>query len=121
MSKINILKNYRLVYLASPYTKYYLGQEVAFEQIAVYAGKLIQHGVAVYAPIVHTHPIATRSNLDPGNHDVWLPIDETMMRLADALCVVTMPGWDQSDGIAHERMFFRRQNKPEYFIAPEDL
>lgn len=111
------LTRHRLVYLGSPYTKYAAGLDAAFRDVAAIAAQMLQDGVKVYSPITHTHPIAIHGNLDPRNHDIWLPFDQAMMDAADAMCIADMDGWRESYGVQYEIDYFRWQGKPVYFRA----
>lgn len=111
------LTRHKLVYLGSPYTKYRTGLDAAFRDVAAIAAQMLHEGVRVYSPIAHTHPIAIHGNLDPRNHDIWLPFDQAMMDAADAMCIADMDGWRESYGVQYEIDYFRRQGKPVYFRA----
>lgn len=116
-----VLTQYRLCYLATPYTKYHLGLDAAFVHAAEITAKLIRKGVRVYSPIAHTHPAAIHGGIDPLDHAIWLPFDEAMMDAADCLIVARMKGWDESFGVKHEIEFFRRDRKPVVHIDPVTL
>jgi hypothetical protein len=109
------LTRHRLVYLGSPYTKYASGLDAAFQDVCAIAADLIKEGVKVYSPIAHTHPIAIHGNLDPRNHDIWLPFDQAMMNAADAMVIADMDGWRESYGVRFEIETFQRAGKPVYF------
>lgn len=116
------LENFRLCYLATPYSKYKGGDLVsAFEDAAALAAELLAAAVRVYSPIAHTHPLAMHGNLDPLDHSIWLPFDEAMMDAADCLIVAHMDGWDSSFGIAHEVEFFTKAGKPIFDLDPVTL
>lgn len=115
------LAQYRLCYLATPYTKYRAGINTAFAEAARIAALLLTTGVRVYSPIAHTHPLAIYGNLDPLDHSIWLPFDEAMMDAADCLIVARMDGWEESYGIKHEIEFFARDSKPIVHIDPVTL
>lgn len=115
------LAGYRLCYLATPYTKFHLGIECAFEDASALAARLLVIGVHAYSPIAHTHPIAIHGNLDPRDHSIWLPFEERMMDAADVLIVAMMPGWNKSKGVAHEVDFFKKDGKPIYLLNPSNL
>lgn len=110
-----------LLYLATPYSRYPGGIERAFQDAAELAARLLTAGYRVYSPIAHTHPIAIHGGLDPLDHTIWLPFDETMMLAADAILVAHMEGWQASKGIAHEIAFFRDHGKPILNVDPETL
>lgn len=108
-----------LCYLATPYSKYPLGIEQAFEDAAALAAALVRAGIKVYSPIAHTHPIAVHGGIDPLDHAVWMPFDEAMMAKADLLIVAQMTGWEESKGIAIEIEVFERARKPIFLFDPE--
>ena len=103
-------------YLATPYSKWADGLDAAFREAARVAGEMLKRGEVVYSPIAHTHPIAIEGKIDPLDHSIWLPFDGAMMRAAEGIYVVQMPGWDKSKGIAHEIEAFREMGKPLRFV-----
>lgn len=110
-----------LWYVSTPYSRYPGGIENAFQDAAELTGRLIKAGVRAYSPIAHTHPIAMHGNIDPLDHNIWLPFDEAMMAVCDGIIVAQLPGWDQSYGINYEVDVFERAEKPVRFIDPESL
>jgi nucleoside 2-deoxyribosyltransferase len=111
------LTRFKLVYLGSPYTKYAAGIEQAFRDVSEIAAEMLRDGVKVYSPIAHTHPIAVYGNLDPLNHEIWLPFDQAMMDAAEAMVIADMSGWQDSYGVKYEIDYFRAAGKPVYFRA----
>lgn len=116
-----VLAQYRLCYLATPYSKYAGGIDLAFAEAARLAALLLTSGVKVYSPIAHTHPLALYGNLDPLDHTIWLPFDEAMMEACDCLIVARMRGWAESHGVRHEIEFFAAEKKPVIHIDPVTL
>lgn len=110
------LAAFPLVYLATPYTKYEPGIEAAFMDAAALAAKLLKHGVKVYSPISHCHPMSQYGGIDPKDHSIWLPYQEAMMRVCDAVLVAQLRGWRESYGVAHEIAFFEDQRKPILYL-----
>lgn len=110
-----------LCYLATPYTKYPAGIEQAWIDAAKVTGALLLAGVKCYSPIAHTHPIAIHANIDPLNHDIWMPFDQAMMEVCSALIVAQLPGWDKSYGVKFEIDHFERAGKPIFDLIPETL
>lgn len=109
-------------YMATPYSTYPSGIDRAFIDAAIAAGEFIKHGINVYSPITHTHPIAVNSNMDPYSHDIWMPLDEQMMENAHGLIVLKMPNWQASKGISMEVEFFTVKFKPIIYMEyPLDL
>lgn len=111
----------KLIYLATPYSKYPDGITMGFVEAARLTGKLLEAGYRVYSPIAHTHPIAMYANIDPYNHDIWLPFDGIMMEKSDVLLIARMEGWDKSFGIKHEIEVFQAAGKPIKFLNPQSL
>lgn len=107
-------------YLATPYSKYPKGQMWAFVDAAKLAGKLLQRGVPLFCPIVHSHPIAIHGGIDGLDHDFWIPADRPMMDAAGGLLVGKLEGWEDSDGICEEINIFNAAMKQVEFIDPND-
>ena len=105
-------------YLASPYSKYPAGLEAAFQEVCRQTALLIRHGIPVYSPIAHTHPIAIHGGMDPLDHGIWLPADLPLMRAAHGLIVCQMATWDQSYGIGEEIKEFTKLGLPIIYMEP---
>lgn len=120
MIGLESLTKYKLCYLATPYSKYKPGIHMAFVEASIFAARLLQHGIKVYSPIAHTHPLAIYGNIDPLDHSIWIPFDEAMMEVSEALLVAMMEGWHGSKGITHEINFFERAGKPIEYL-PGDM
>lgn len=121
MNQPAALKQYRRVYLATPYSKFHLGLQEAWKGAVELTAKLLHAGISAYSPIAYTHPIALMGNFDPLDHNIWLPFDHSQMEDADALVVATMQGWDDSYGVGVEIEFFRKAGKPVYLLHPVTL
>lgn len=113
---IKHLKRYSLVYLATPYSKYKKGIEWAFIDAATLAGRMFLQGVPVYCPIAATHPMAIYGGIDPYDGKLWLPLDEKVMAICEALVVADLQGWEESSGVAHERRYFAERGRPAYLL-----
>ena len=111
----------KLIYLATPYSKYDAGLSMAFVDASRLTARLLKEGYRVYCPIAHTHPIAMYGNVDPYDHDIWMTFDQAMMDKADILLIAKMQGWEQSKGIAIEMDVFCRVGKPILYLGPETL
>ena len=110
-----------IAYLATPYSKFPGGIKRAFVEASKLAARLMLAGVKVYSPIAHTHPLAVYGDIDPLDHYIWLPFDETMMTLASNLIVAHMHGWQESKGIKHEIEFFEKASKPIFDLDIKTL
>lgn len=110
-----------MAYLATPYSKYPKGIELAFRDACKITARLLRLGMKVYSPIAHTHPIAVHGKIDPYDHKIWMPFDKAVMDRSDVLLVAKMDTWDQSYGIAEEIKIFTAAGKPIYYLDPETL
>jgi hypothetical protein len=94
---------------------------LAFIAAARLAGHLMRAGINCYSPIVHTHPIPIRGGVDPLDHSIWMPFDESMMHAADNLLVAHLPTWETSYGISLEVEIFKKAGKPIFDVDPDTL
>lgn len=109
-----------LFYLATPYSNYEGGLEKAYRDARLIAARFVKQGVAIYSPIVHSHPIARIGGIDPLDHEIWLSIDDPIMRAADALIVAMLRGWETSMGVRHEIEHFLAAGKPIVYHDPRE-
>lgn len=108
-------------YLATPYSKHPDGLVEAFLQAVEQAALLIKAGIPVFCPIAHTHPIAVMGDLDPYDHDIWLPADRPFMEAAKGIIVCKLEGWDESFGIKKEIEAFTAAIKPVIYMEPDEV
>lgn len=110
-------------YLATPYSKWKLGMEDAYQMACREAALLFEAGLSVFSPIAHAHSVAKygeidlRHNFDGGTVD-WLAIDKPFMDAAHGIIVCMMDGWQESRGIKYEIQTFERAGKPIHWMAP---
>ena len=112
------LRKHKCIYLASPYSMFKGGPEMAWAEASKVAGDLIAEGVTVFSPVAHSHSVCEHSDLDPLDHELWLEQDEFFMDACDALAIAMFTGWENSYGIRQERDYFEAHHKPVYFIDP---
>jgi hypothetical protein len=113
-----LLRKYKCVYLASPYSLHRGGPEMAWAEASKLAGDLIAEGVRVFSPIAHSHSVCEHADLDPMDHDLWLEQDEFFMDACCALVVAQFAGWQDSYGISEEMHWFRDAKKPIHYLDP---
>jgi hypothetical protein len=106
---------YPYFYMATPYRKYPGGLDAAALRAEELAAELIDRGVNVYSPIVHSHALARHTRLSPMD-DRWLDIDMAFMRPAQGLIIVKMPNWEISSGIAGEQSWFKVFQRPIFLL-----
>lgn len=105
-------------YLATPYSKYPGGHELAAELSSLKAAKLLEARVPTFAPIAHSHPISKHTRVSNTDHDFWINADAPFIKLASGLIVVTAEGWRDSKGMAEEIKRFTEAGKPVVYWSP---
>ena len=91
-----------MIFLASPYSD--PNPEVRqsrFEAVAKCAAKLRANGLRVFSPICHSHPIAVAGDL-PLDYSYWKELSDWGLRNCDKFWVLTLVGWQRSNGIDSE-------------------
>ena len=115
---IDTLRDYKLVYVATPFSKYSDGLAAAYEDACQVVGDLLRYNINAFSPIVHSYGISEHANIDPLDHKFWMRVDKPYMEKCDALIVMQLDGWDESVGIGMEIKAFREAGKPIHFIKP---
>lgn len=119
--KLEVLPEGGLAYLATPYTNYPDGIEIAFREASRLCAELLKADVAAYSPIAHCHPLAIHGDMDALDRDFWLGYQRKMMARCDALIVATMASWERSIGIQYEVQFFTSAGRPIFQLDPRTM
>lgn len=98
-----------MVYLACPYTAKDAQDEAEAEEIrearfrtvSAVAGMLMKQGVIVFSPITHSHIIANEQEM-PTTWKFWREQDLEFLKRSQRLVVLTLPGWEESEGVTEE-------------------
>ena len=106
-----------LIYLASPYlyrVKFHkdiseamrkrtceIHQEERYQKAIDATAYLMKKGLAVYSPIVATHPVAVKHELPLGS-EYWMQFDEIILSKCDEMYVLMIDGWKDSPGVQRE-------------------
>ena len=106
----------KLIYLASPYSKYPGGRLLAFREACQKAGELMEQGLNVFCPIAHSHSIEEWCFDDRKDGDWWLKQDFAVLEHCDELYVYMMPGWKESYGVGAEIDYAEQLNIPIKFV-----
>lgn len=106
-------------YLATPYTKYPDGMDAAFNKACNIAASLMKHGIPVFCPIAHSHPIAGHG-IDPIDPHLWQKLDAPFVDGCMGIIVAKMRGWDTSYGVKHEIETCQAAGKPVLYLEVDD-
>jgi hypothetical protein len=109
-----------LAYVATPYTLM-PDLDRAFQQAARVAAHLAKSGLAIFAPIVHSHPLVRAGNLDHRDPAVYAALNEKMLKECSVLIVVQMEGWHESQSVKEEIAYFESMHKPIFDCDPVTL
>jgi hypothetical protein len=108
-----------LAYLACPYShpdpnvrymRHMIANRVAFE--------LLKQGNFVYSPLTHNIPLHQYSS-ETISWAFWEKYDKTMLAKCDKLLVLTLPGWEKSNGVSVEIAFAKEINLAIEMIDPK--
>lgn len=117
--KLEDLKQFGMVYVATPFTLYEPGLEAAFVDACKLMGGFLNAGVVnALSPIVEAYPISLHGGIDPLDMAIWGPFCAARMRKSGALVVGMLDGWEKSNGTRHELETFAEAQKPIYFLDP---
>lgn len=91
-----------MIYVASPYSSQIRGvQESRYHHVRRFTDKMIQQGFVAFSPIVYCHPIAQRIGHGT-DAQTWMRFNMSILRRAEAMYVLQLIGWEQSEGLKIE-------------------
>jgi hypothetical protein len=121
MERIVMANKRELVYLASPYSHPDPAvRQQRFELACKAAGTLMAHGMLVFSPIAHTHPIAEFCAL-PKGWEFWEKFDRAFISVSRALIVLTIDGWKDSTGVQAEIRIAKELGIPVDYLWPHSM
>jgi len=107
-----------MMYLAQPYSASDPAvRRWRFEAGCKAAAALIRAGLNTYAPIAHSHVIASHG-LDEMDHAFWMHVDRPYVQWCGVIAVLMLPGWRESKGVAAEIRIACAIGKPVIYIDP---
>ena len=104
-----------MIYLASPYSHPSLEvREQRFRDACRAAAKLMRSGHVVFSPIAHGHSIAAFGL--PTDWRFWEPLDREQVIRCDEVVVLTLDGWEASEGVQAEIRIAAELDKPVRYL-----
>ena len=98
------------IYLASPYSHPLESvRKLRFETVCKEAAELMEQGHIVFSPIAHSHPISKYLD-NPNDGDFYLKQDLALLTMFDEMWVLTIDGFQESDGVRQEMEFAEKHN-----------
>lgn len=91
-----------MIYVASPYTHPDPQVRATRARVAeVFSVDMVMKGHHVYSPIASWHHLATRFQM-PKEYTFWRLFNISLLKKADELWVLDIPGWEKSVGVTDE-------------------
>ena len=120
---IDDLPTDELCYLCSPYSSPDPAvRELRYRQAVQATAYLIRRGLAVFSPIIHSHPVADLGGDLAGDWSFWRRQDELFMDAClGGIVVLKLPGWESSVGVQAEIAYMRAKRRPVEYLDPEDI
>ncbi len=107
-----------MIYLASPYSDPDpLVRKARYEAACDRAALMLADGRLVYAPVVYGHALAERGL--PGDWAFWEQHNHAMLSRSTSLLILTLPGWQESEGVRAEIAIARSLGLPVRHDAAE--
>ena len=108
-----------LTYLASPYTAdSEATMQERYEAACRVAARFNAQGRPCFSPIAHSHPLVAYEPSLGREYASWQAIDEAIIGACSEVCVLMIPGWEQSKGIKAELALADKLGKPITFVEP---
>lgn len=111
----------KYIYLASPYS--HPDQEVREARYRAACRKAAQYatkGIAVFAPIVHSHPLVPYLPKEQCmDFDLWMRLDLPLLKDAAEMHVLCIAGWRESRGVTREIEFADYNKIPWKQVFPD--
>lgn len=104
-----------MIYIASPYSHPDpLIRKTRFLLAERFVVHLIQHyHLFAISPIVYGHKMAEEHKL-PTDAEFWYKFNSNILRRAEAMFLLELPGWQQSKGVAQEIELCEKLRLPVY-------
>ena len=109
-----------LIFLACPYAHADPAvREFRFKAVSMLAGRLCAEGNLVYSAITHSHPMDAYAKLGTNHYTDWVYLNDFYLSKSDIMIVLTLPGWESSEGVAHEINMMNELGKPIIYLPVE--
>lgn len=91
-----------MIYVASPYSSPDpIIQNRRHQNVANFCARGIHKGFLLFSPIVYAHNLAHTHNL-PKDANSWMRFNLALLRKCEAVYVVCLDGWMESQGVGVE-------------------
>jgi hypothetical protein len=119
IKELSDLGPYASIYLATPYS--HPDQKIEKERfiaVSKAAAHLFSKGFFVFSPISHAHPMKVYGEME-GGWETWAEYDSYMLVGCEAMVILTLDGWKESEGVQNEVEIAKLANTPIGKMDPE--
>lgn len=109
-----------MIYLAAPYT--HPDSDVVTQRMALFSiidAKLAKQGLFTVSPL-SKHFIKMYTDI-PLTWDFWKEYSEKLMEKCDALYVIMLDGWEESEGVQGEIEMAKKMSKEIKYLDVKDF
>jgi len=118
---LDSLDKSKLFYLASPYSHNNSFIKQCRYEAVIYTGSILtKRGFRLVEPIAMCHEQSARHNM-PGGYQFWKTRDRGFIDICQGIIVLTIKGWDESEGVSDEIQHARDSGKPVCFLSPQHI
>ena len=109
-----------MIYLASPYTHDDPAiKHSRYRQASLCTAHFARIGISIFSPIHYGHTLSTMHERIPHTHEYWMTVCLPILRGAERIYVLTIPGWKESKGIRDELDEGEKLELPVVFVQPD--
>lgn len=110
----------KLIYLASPfYSESVQERAIRAYQARDIATGFIARGLYAYSPVAYTQSLFISDDAAFGlGYAAWKEMSRRFVEACDIFMVLTIDGWEQSEGVADELAYARLLGKPVFYCRP---
>lgn len=92
-----------MIFISSPYTSNSpLTRQYRVERVTEFTTRMLLQGLVAFSPIVYGEAIKRRSSEIGTDAKTWLFFNFDMLRRCEAMYVLCLEGWEQSEGVKLE-------------------
>lgn len=106
-----------MIYLASPYSHPDPAvRQRRFEAACEYTARLMNAGLLVFSPVVHSHPLVAYGL--PTDWEYWRRLDVAHLDRCERMMVLKLDGWRESVGVEAEIAVAVDRGIPVEYASP---
>ena len=118
---LNSLNKEQLYYFASPYSsENSFVRQIRYEATIYAASELTKIGFRLLEPIAMCHEQSNRHQM-PSGYQFWQSRDRGFIDICDAVIVLQLEGWKESEGVSDEIQYAKSLGKEVHLLHVDDI